>query len=163
MSRVEEQVTEQLTDLERKLKSGSFVPDAEPEEEGPPPLDDADAPPLPEEMAPETAPEPEEVSGQWQEILERTKPEIDPIVRPFLSQISGKLRGDELVLTPLNQTIRSMVNRPEVLEQLRKKATVVLSRPVRVFLAEPGGAGENDLLQRLADTANSMDNITIKS
>jgi hypothetical protein len=57
-----------------------------------------------------------------------------------------------------------MVNRPEVLELLRKKAAVVLGRPMRVHLGEPNGRGISgpDRLQALADQFGNLDNFTIK-
>lgn len=175
VGRVEAQFTQRLAALEQNLKSGTLVVSPGASEEEPPPWDDADAPPLPEEMTrlgemqPETAaqqePQPPESGsdGQWAAIRERVLPEIDPIVRPFLSQISGRLRGDALMLTPLNATIRGMVNRKEILEQIRDKAAVVLQKPVQVQLGEPGGFGGDDLLKKLADTAKTLDNIVVKS
>lgn len=67
------------------------------------------------------------------------------------------------MLTPLNATIRGMVNRKEILEQIRDKAAVVLQKPVQVQLGEPGGFGGDDLLKKLADTAKTLDNIVVKS
>jgi DNA polymerase-3 subunit gamma/tau len=165
VSRVEEDVTDKLAQLEQKLKSGNFVVSQtapEPEDlDAPPPWEDDDAPPLPEE--PEAQAETPQ-DGDWLKIRERALPELDPMVRPFLSQLDGRIRGDDLTLTPLNSTIRGMVNRPEVLELLRKKAAVVLGRPMRVHLGEPNGRGISgpDRLQALADQFGNLDNFTIK-
>jgi hypothetical protein len=165
VSRVEEDVTDKLAQLEQKLKSGNFVVSQtapEPADlDAPPPWEDDDAPPLPEEPEPQ-AETPQD--GDWLKIRERALPELDPMVRPFLSQLDGRIRGDDLTLTPLNSTIRGMVNRPEVLELLRKKAAVVLGRPMRVHLGEPNGRGIGgpDRLQALADQFGNLDNFTIK-
>ena len=163
MGRIEAQLTEKLTALEQKLKSGAFVSTTPEDEEGPPPWDDADAPPLEMEPEPEPAAPAPEPDGTWPKILSRAEPEIDPMVRSFFSSVTGRVQGDELVLTPLNGFIQKSVGKPEILETLRKTATVVLGKPMRVRLAEPGGAGGNDLLQRLADSVKTMDNVTIKS
>ena len=163
ISRVEEELSDQISRLEQRLKSGAFVAAQPPacQEEAPPPWEDADAPPLPEEDTPEMPEAP--VDADWLKIRERVAPEIDQIVRPFLSQVTGKIRGDELVLTPLNSCIRGMVNRPEVLEQIRKKAAVVLGRPMRMQLGEPGGSDGEDRLRKLADQFGNLDNFIIKS
>ena len=162
MGRVEAQLTEKLAGLEQKLKTGAFVA-AQPQEDGPPPWDDGDAPPIPEQEP--AAPEPAgPVSdGTWPKILSRAEPEIDPMVRSFFSSVTGQIHGDELVLIPLNGFIQKSIGRQEVLDTLRKTATVVVGRPMRVRLAEPGGAVGNDLLQKLADSVKTMDNVTIKS
>ena len=90
-------------------------------------------------------------------------PELDPILRPFLTQLSGHLRGDELVLTPLNSYIRGMVNRPELLDKIRSKASQVLGRPLRLQLGEPGGFSGEDKLRQLAEQFGNLDNINIQS
>jgi DNA polymerase-3 subunit gamma/tau len=165
ISRVEEQLTERMTLLEQRLRRGTFVASAA--EEAPPHWEDEDAPPLPEEppvpvaKEPQTAPQMQD--DQWKKIRERVLPEIEPMVRPFVAELAGGVRGDEVILSPANNTLRSMVNRPEVLERIRTKATVTLGRPMRVKLAEPGGGlGDRDPLQSLAEGLKGMDNITIK-
>lgn len=163
MGRLEQQVNDQLRLLEQRLSSGALVVSPPPQEQdAPPPWDDGDAPPLPE--AQENSPprqEPQQADDLWPKIRERTAPELEPIVRPFLNQLTGHLRGDELVLTPLNSCIRGMVNRPELLDKLRKSAALVLGRPVRIQLGEPDGFGGEDKLQQLADQFGKLDNITI--
>lgn len=163
MGRVEAQLTEKLASLEQKLKSGAFVAAEPGTEEQPPPWDDQDVPPLQPEPQPEPTPQAPVSDGTWPKIFSRAEPEIDPMVRSFFSSVTGRVQGDELVLTPLNAFIQKSVGRPEILDTLRKTAAVVLGKPVRVRLTEPGGLGGNDLLQRLADSVKTMDNVTIKS
>ncbi len=163
ISRVEEELSDKLNVLEQRLKAGTLAmaePELEPEpEETPPPPDDADAPPLPEEEQPQ---EPDPSQETWNTVRDRVTPEVDPILRPFLSQLNGAVRGDQLVLTPLNDYIRKMVNQSALLEQIRKKASVVLGQPMRVLLAEPGTGGGADRLQQLADRFGALDNVTIR-
>ena len=163
MGRVEAQLTEKLAGLEQKLKSGSFVAAQPQEEDGPPPWDDADAPPIPEEEP--AAPEPQAPTSDqvWPKILARAEQEIDPMVRSFFASVTGRVQGDELVLIPINEFIQKSIGRPDVLDTLRKTAAVVVGKPMRVRLAEPGAAAGNDLLQKLADSVKTMDNVTIKS
>ncbi len=166
MGRLEQQVEDRLQLLDQKLKSGVFVSspagdEPPPQEEAPPPWDDADAPPPPEEPPQEASPPAQD--GQWLKIRDRVAPELDPILRPFLTQLSGHLRGDELVLTPLNSYIRGMVNRPELLDKIRSKASQVLGRPLRLQLGEPGGFSGEDKLRQLAEQFGNLDNINIQS
>ena len=85
------------------------------------------------------------------------------MIRSLFASVTGQIHGDELVLIPLNGFIQKSIGRQDVLDTLRKTATVVVGRPMRVRLAEPGGAVGNDLLQKLADSVKTMDNVTIKS
>ena len=171
VSRMEENMTARVVELEHKLASGAFVMNAAvPVEDGdgPPPWDDADAPP--EELIPELPREPRKtipVQGSdetWQKIRERVLPDIDPMIRSFLAEeVSGRLVGEELRLTSGNEFVLNMIKRsPTVLDTIGKKAMVVLGRPVRVQLSEKKGGTSGDLFQELAESMKGFDNMTIK-
>ncbi len=158
IGRVEAQLTEKLTLLERQLQAGEFVVRAEGAAEL-----DAPEPEMPE---PEPAAEaPKEVlktpavgSDQaWRQVREQVLPEIDVIERPFVSKLDGVLRGDQLVLTPMNETIRSMVNKREVIDCIRQKAAVVLGRPVSVQMGDKAAYAGDDPFQALAQAAKELD------
>lgn len=166
ISRIEGSLADRITLMEQRLASGNYVPaqpQPEQQEEGPPPWEDGDIPPENQEsVQPETAKPVED--GSWDQIRQRLLPEVEPLVRPFLSQVSASVQGNELVLSPMNNYIRGMLNRPQLLDQIRDKASVVLGRPVGVRLGEPGGLGSGqDRLRQLAQQFGSMDNVTIKS
>ena len=166
ISRIEGSLADRITLMEQRLASGNYVPaqpQPEQQEEGPPPWEDGDIPPENQEsVQPETAKPVED--GSWDQIRQRLLPEVEPLVRPFLSQVSASVHGNELVLSPMNNYIRGMLNRPQLLDQIRDKASVVLGRPVGVRLGEPGGLGSGqDRLRQLAQQFGSMDNVTIKS
>lgn len=166
ISRIEGSLADRITLMEQRLASGNYVPaqpQPEQQEEGPPPWENGDIPPENQEsVQPETAKPVED--GSWDQIRQRLLPEVEPLVRPFLSQVSASVQGNELVLSPMNNYIRGMLNRPQLLDQIRDKASVVLGRPVGVRLGEPGGLGSGqDRLRQLAQQFGSMDNVTIKS
>lgn len=166
ISRIEGSLADRITLMEQRLASGNYVPaqpQPEQQEEGPPPWEDGDIPPENQEsVQPETAKPVED--GSWDQIRQRLLPEVEPLVRPFLGQVSASVQGNELVLSPMNNYIRGMLNRPQLLDQIRDKASVVLGRPVGVRLGEPGGLGSGqDRLRQLAQQFGSMDNVTIKS
>lgn len=162
IGRVEAQLTEKLSRLEQQLQTGDFVmkpetetaPEAaEPENAGADVSEPAD---LPEEPAvPESAAV--ESDQAWRQVREQVLPEIDVIERPFVARLDGVLRGDQLVLMPLNDTIRTMVGKPEVLERIRQKAAVVLSRPIRVQLGTGSGVVGDDPFHALAKAAKEFD------
>lgn len=166
ISRIEGSLADRITLMEQRLASGNYVPaqpQPEQQEEGPPPWEDGNIPlENQESVQPETAKPVED--GSWDQIRQRLLPEVEPLVRPFLSQVSASVQGNELVLSPMNNYIRGMLNRPQLLDQIRDKASVVLGRPVGVRLGEPGGLGSGqDRLRQLAQQFGSMDNVTIKS
>lgn len=165
ISRVEGEISDKLVLLEQRIQAGTFVSTKmEDTEESPQPVENIDTPQVPEEnVSPMQEPE-QPIDQDWIRIRDRVAPELDPMVRPFLSQLCGRIRGDELILTPLNAYIRGMVNRPELLEQIRNKASVELKRPMRLHLGEPDGlGGGQDRLQQLAKQFGKLDNVTIKS
>jgi DNA polymerase III gamma/tau subunit len=163
LSRMEADLTARLLELEQKLKNGSFVANAAaPEEELPPPWEDADAPPEPEPKPPEAQPDtpPDE---HWQKVKERVLPGISSMLRSlFETQISGQFRGDELLLIPQNSYVRDMLKKfPDWSEPVQKAATVVMGKPIRVRLGEAGAAHSGDMFFDLAESMKGMDNITI--
>jgi DNA polymerase III gamma/tau subunit len=163
LSRLETDLTSRLLDLEQKLQNGDFVARAAaPEEEAPPPWEDADAPPEPEDRQPE-APAQLPTDENWQKIKERVLPEIPNIVRSlFETQLSGQFRGDELLLIPQNSYVRNMLKQfPGWSEPVQKAATVVMGKPIRVHLGEAGAAHSGDMLFDLAESMKGMDNIII--
>ena len=170
ISRVEDDLTARLMELEHKLKSGSFVAAAEPAEipadlddgEAPPPWDDADAPPEPEEEQ-KAAPDSDDV---WKKTLEKVLPEVEMQYRAFLqNDFSGRMRGGDLWLTPHNELAHNMIKRDNaVLELIRKKAGIVAGKPVRVRMGEErtGALGADDKLAQLIGDMAGYDNMKVQ-
>ena len=141
--------------------SSAPIPEDIFDEEAPPPWDDADAPPCPEEEAPEAEAAPDE---NWQKILDRAVPELPVMVRCFWqNNVSGTLRGDELILTPLNSMVKGQVDKPECMEIIRKKAAFVMGRPIRVRFGDSGKTAQSDPFLALAQDMQGYDNMHIKS
>jgi len=162
IARVEGELSDRLVLLEQQIQSGSFVPAETP---GKPPAPAAEpAVPVPEpEPEPEAPEELTPVSDEaWNAVLEKTRPEVEPMLRSFLGQLAGRFRGDDLLITPFNDTVRAMVNKPDILETIRKKAAVVMGRPIRVVLQEPGNADGTDYLHKLKNDFGGLDNIIFK-
>ena len=160
IARVEGELSDKLVLLEQQLQSGHFTVASAPAASAPESVP-APEPPSPAE---EPAPDPVPVSDDtWLTIAEKAKPELEPMVRPFLDQLTGKFRGTDLHLTPANEMMRSLVNKPEVMETLREKGSVVMGRPIRVILEEPGVFGSGiDNLRQLKEQFGGLDNITFK-
>ena len=148
-----------LTRLEEQVKSGSFVatPSAhkakreasEPDydEERPPMPDDADAPPAADDFQP--MPQPSEAPvGFWTELCGSIRKELRPPVSGFFapspsSPLQGALVGNTLELRCGNDFIAKMLDKPDILEVVSRKAGAILSKPVRVQIvdltAKPAG------------------------
>ena len=129
-----------LTRLEEKLSTGTFVttaPVSEPqpqwsEEEFPPPPDDRDAPPEePAQPVFEEAP-----VGFWTDLGAALRQELLPSVSGFLTfapgcPVQGVLQGDRLILRCSDYVLK-MINKPDILEVIARKASVRLGRNIRV-------------------------------
>lgn len=169
ISRVEENLMERLLELEQKVKSGKFVaqlPEEQGEEEAPPPWDDGDAPPLEEPEQPEAVPEETGESDElWRKIRERTVPDVSALSRSFLERAGGKIQGDLLTVIPGCPLDLEMLKRDkEIVELLRKKAQLVLQRPVRVRLGnEFSESAANDNMQDLAELSKLYDCVNLKN
>ena len=140
-----------LTRLEEQLRSGSFVaaqpqpakkeqqPDRDEFEDDRPPLpDDADAPPAPEEPQPVRNEAP---VGFWSELVGAVRKELKPPISGFFvatpnAPVQGALAGDRLELRCSNDFTARMLDRPDILEVVTRKASAMLGRPVRVSIVD---------------------------
>ena len=131
-----------LTRLEEQLRSGVVVTAATaspaqaevpaPEEELPPPPDDADAPP-----APESQPLPEAPMGFWTDLAAAIRTELRPPVSGFFASspnapVQGVLQGDTLLLRCSAKLVMEMVDKPEIIQLVARKASAQLGRRVAV-------------------------------
>jgi len=162
-----------LTRLEDQIKSGSFsvrhlpsVP-VEDEEEHPPMPDDRDAPP--DFDAPPVQPQPVAPDNFWTEISVQIRQELKPPVSGFFaptpnSPVQGVMQGDTLTLLCTNSFTKEVVDKPEVLELVARKASAKLGRPVRVVATDKSGASvkSKQMEQLLQFGRAHSDVITIK-
>ncbi len=149
-----------LTKLEEQLKTGNFtapVTKAEVlpvvEEEYPPVPDDADAPPERTDMPP--VPVNEIPVGFWTDLVTAIRQELKPPLSGFFATtpnapVKGDLAGDTLVLSCTNSFTVEMVNKPELLELVGRKAAAILGRTVRVSVSDGKSDGaSNQKMDRL--------------
>ena len=167
-----------LTRLEEQVKSGAFVPAApvkaekaasekdEYEDDRPPMPDDADAPP-----AEDTPPvmESEAPVGFWSDLVAAVRKELKPPVSGFFvvtpnAPVQGALVGDRLELRCSNSFTAQMLDRPEILEVVSRKATAMLSHPVRAVTVDMSAKpAANPRMEQLMNFGRAhSDIVTIK-
>ena len=167
-----------LTRLEEQVKSGAFVPAApvkadkaapekdEYEDDRPPMPDDADAPP-----AEDTPPvvESETPVGFWSDLVAAVRKELKPPVSGFFvvtpnAPVQGALVGDRLELRCSNSFTAQMLDRPEILEVVSRKATAMLSHPVKAVTVDMSAKpAANPRMEQLMNFGRAhSDIVTIK-
>ena len=160
-----------LTRLEDQLRSGTFtvkqVQQEEPEEEMAPPPDDYDAPPAPEDI-PAAAVE-EAPLGFWTDVAAQIRKELKPPVSGFFAPtpnapIQARLQGDQLQLICANTFTMEIINKPEILALVARKASAKLGKPTRVVLIDKStGKGNSEQMEQLLRFGRAhSDIITIK-
>ncbi len=165
-------VNARLTRLEEQIKSGSFVaavapavPQAAPKEmeELPPMPDDRDAPP--EEFFPEEPVSQDVPVGFWTDLMAGVRQELKPPVSGFFTAtenapIQCKMQNDILLLQCANGFTLEMVNKPEILAVVSRKASVMLSRPIKAVAEDRTARTGNDpRMQRLMDFGRAHSDI----
>ena len=141
-----------LTRLEEQVKSGSFSvsaprqqvqkPEDMVDEELPPLPDDLDAPPAPEDAEQPAAPAKDEAPmGFWSELVNAVHRELKPPLSGFFvatenAPVRGILKGSRLDLCCSNGFIKEMIDKPQILEVVSRKASAQLGRPVNAFAVD---------------------------
>ena len=147
-----EALNARLTRLEEQIKTGVVVASApaatasrqEPDEDDdrPPMPDDDDAPPVENEMpAAEKAP-----IGFWMDVAAAVRQELRPPVTGFFAPthnapVQGVLRGNEVIIQCANAFTLEMVNKPEIIALVERKASAKLGRPVRARAVDRNNSG----------------------
>ncbi len=173
-----------LTRLEEQLKNGSFVvsaslkkpvqTDAEDDftDDRPPMPGDEDAPPEDGEVPKRREqPKPSEAPmGFWSELCGGVRKELKPPISGFFAAspnapVQGALVGDKLELRCGNAFTAQMLDKPDVLEVVSRKASAMLGRPVRAvpvdMTAKPAGNMRMEQLMKFG--RDHSDIITIKN
>ena len=138
-----------LSRLEEQIKTGAFVtvktseavvsaPADNYDDDRPPLPGDEDAPPAPDEPMPVRNEAP---IGFWSDLVAAVKKELKPPASGFFnsspnSPVQGILRGDRLELMCSNTFCAEMINKPETLEMVTRKATSILERRVSVYVVD---------------------------
>ncbi len=138
-----------LTRLEEQIKSGSIQVSVKPrktktqpeeEDDDRPPLPgDEDAPPAQEE-APPARPN-EAPMGFWSGLCDGVRKELRPPISGFFAAtpnapVQGALVGNTLELRCTNAFTAQMLDKPELLEIVSRKASAMLNRPVRAVAVD---------------------------
>ena len=139
-----------LTRLEDMLKNGEFTVKSAPAQPAcqkqvyddtcPPPPDDADAPPDPE--APVAAPASDNTPvGFWSDLCGAIRTELKPPITGFFvatpnAPVQGSIVGDTLQLRCDNDFTAKMLDKPEVLEAVSRKASALLGRSLRAQVVD---------------------------
>ena len=138
-----EAINARLTRLEEQIVSGALVAapaaktqsapqEDEFEDDRPPMYDDADAPPVAEEVQ-----QPDETPmGFWMDVAAAVRQELKPPITGFFAPsanapVQGMLRGGEVIIQCANAFTLEMVNKPEIIALVERKASAKLGRPVR--------------------------------
>ena len=161
-----------LTRLEEQLRSGDFVVAAKPaiaqaaaaDDDVPPPPDDMDAPP--EEPAAPAAPQP---VGFWTDLVAAVRPELNGPASGFLTTspnapVQGILQGNTLILRCNNSFTQGMMEKPEIISIVARKASALLQRQITVKTqdATAAPAQNHKMDQLLTFGRNNPDLVNIK-
>lgn len=137
-----------LTRLEEQWKTGAVMlpqkaakPAAPVEdEELPPPPDDDDAPPEAED-SPAPKPQNDAPAGFWLDLCSGVRKELKPPVTGFFAgtpnaPVQGVLTGGKLELQCTNAFTAQMLDKPEILEVVSRKAAVMLNRQIQAVVVD---------------------------
>ena len=139
-------VNSRITRLEEMVKSGSFIAApvqqvvADMEDERPPLPDDMDAPP--EFGEPVTQPLANQAPvGFWVDMVSEIRSELKPPASGFFvttpnPPVEGVLRDSKLELVCAAEFIVNVINKPEILEMISRKASAKLGKPIRVVAVD---------------------------
>ena len=143
-----------ITRIEEQLRTGAFTAPkgtpAAPKQPVPEDIvDDDELPPLPgdEDAPPEEFPQPvnEAPMGFWQELVAGVRAELKPPAVGFFSSspnspVQGALVGNQLELRCTNTFTAELINRPDVLEIVSRKASAMLGRPLQAKVVDMSAA-----------------------
>ena len=151
-----EAINSRLTRVEEQLKSGNIIVSAT-QQANPTPQEDQ--PPQPRAVV-EEAPAQivnEAPIGFWTDLFAEVRSEMKPPVSGFFvttqnTPVKGVLQADKITLVCDNTFTMDIINKPDILELVARKASVKLGRPIRIALADKskkGGKSEQmeELLQ----------------
>ena len=178
-----ESLNARISKLEEQLRSGNFAmpiqaaSQAKPEDvydDGPPPIDDDQAPPDPDApMAPSKPAEPgkdDTPIGFWVDLAAAMRPELPRSLMGFFSgtenaPVKGLVRGDRLGLICANAFVMQMVDKPEVRNLAARKASVLLGRPITVKVVDRTAKPEKsrEMEQLMAFGREHSDIVKIKN
>ena len=164
-----ESIVARLTKLEEQVKCGTIIQTVAPVQDEPTveepikitqePVEIPAAPVKVEDEAP---------VGFWADIVASVRTELSPALRGFFttsdnSPIRGILAGEKLLLICANKFIIDIINKPEIISLVSRKASAKLNRPIRAVVTDDSGTDEKDeqMEQLLSFGRNHSDIVTI--
>ncbi len=165
-----ESLNARLSRLEDQMKSGSFTVSDKPSP-AKPKAEEAKPAAMPKSQpsAPKAQPEQETdetPTGFWTEICSQIRKELKPPVSGFITPngpVQGVLKGDFVVLICANAFTKQVVDKPEVLELISRKASAMLGRPVRATATDKSDVKNEQMEQLLQFGRAHCDVINIKN
>ncbi len=167
-----EALNARLTRLEEQVKTGSFVPaqTAPAPAQAQPKPEPEKTDPAPAEEEPLKQPPAEEMPmGFWSELCAAVRKELGPPLSGFFAAtpdapVQGALAGDTLELRCGNGFTAQMLDKPETLAVVSRKASAMLSRNLRAVVVDLSArpAGNPRLEQLMNFGRNHPDIVTIK-
>jgi len=139
-----ESVNSRITRLEEMIKSGTYTAIPSPvyaeDEDRPPAPDDMDAPPETNDQISASVVS-EMPSGFWVDMVSEIRSELKPPASGFFvstpnAPVEGVLRDHKLELHCTAGFIVDVINKPEILEMISRKATAKLGRPIRAVAVD---------------------------
>ena len=165
-----EALNARITRIEDQLRTGSIAVKVaapamavEEEEERPPMPDDDDAPPAPEEIP--AAVVTEAPLGFWTDMVAQIKRELKPPASGFFAStpnapVQGVLQGNRLLLVCSNKFTMEVINKPEILELVSRKASAKLGMPVRAVATDRESSNtKTEQMERLLDFGRAHSDI----
>ncbi len=163
-----EAINARLTRMEEQLKSGVMVapvPAREEEEELPPLPDDADAPPALAE-APAAEPVCDDMpAGFWMDLVGGLRQELKRAASGFFvigdnAPVKGQLQGSVLTLVCKSRFVCLEIDKPDILEVVKRKASALLGQPVQIKIVDGSAQpNRNANMERLLDFGRANSDI----
>ena len=168
-----EALNARITRIEEQLKSGMISVSPQQmlervDDDRPPLPDDDDAPPVDDQMIPAEAAD-EAPFGFWVDMVAEIRRELKPPASGFFvstpnAPIEGRLSGNKLELLCTAAFIVDVVNKPEILEMISRKASAKVGKPIRVTVVDKNAVNvQSKQMEKLIQFGKEhSDIITIK-
>ena len=165
-----ESLNARLNRLEEQLRSGSFTMTIPVQPAAPAPVDNVPQAEKEEAPVPAVKEEAAEASedapvGFWTDLFSGLRQELKPPVSGFFTTtpnapVSGELKGNRVVLKCVNDFALQLVNKPEILQTVSRKASAILGRQVTAVAVDQSAKPQiNDRMERLIDFGKAHSDI----
>ncbi len=157
-----ESLNARLTRLEEQVQSGTFTPVETPAEKpGPKQEPKPKAEPVmtkaPEKQSEQPREQADEPIGFWTDLAAAVRKELPPPVSGFFTakddaSVTGHMEGQKVVLVCKNQFTLNMVNKPDILSLVARKASAIVGRQLTATAVDSTSMPEQN--QRFQELMN---------